>query len=76
LLTPCDKAALPADIIAAKENPVIDEVGVMNQWLQHEPSEIIKNTDTWGAWQVNSLAWLSEHSAKQTNRTLSNPIDN
>jgi hypothetical protein len=47
LLSPGDKAALPADIIAAKENPVIDEVGVMNQWLQHEPSELIKKTKTW-----------------------------
>jgi len=25
----------------------IDKPGVMNQWLQHEPSELIKKTETW-----------------------------
>jgi hypothetical protein len=25
----------------------IDNPGVMNQWLQHEPGELIKNTETW-----------------------------
>jgi hypothetical protein len=25
----------------------IDKPGVMNQWLQHEPHELIKKTKTW-----------------------------
>jgi hypothetical protein len=25
----------------------MDKPGVINQWLQHEPSELIKKTETW-----------------------------